>query len=103
MQIHLSPSQLVDQDSAVHAQLNDGHLFLLLTFLMGELEIQTHELLIRRHASLHAFEQIEGFLYLPNVVGVNHLYLRGAMGDILRLLRTDFDFVHGGAETKKVN
>ena len=103
MKIHLSPSQLVDQDSAVHAQLNDSHLFLLLTILIGVLEIQTHELLIHRHASLHALEQIEGFLYLPNVVGVNHLYLRDAMGDIPRLHSIDFDFVHGDAETKKVN
>ena len=65
MQIHLSPSQLVDQDSAVHAQLNDGHIFLVFMILMGVLEIQTHKLLPHRHASLHALEQFEGFLYVP--------------------------------------
>ena len=93
MQIHLSASQLVAQDSVVFAQLNNGHLFLLLTILMGVLEVHTHELLIRQHASLQAL----------HVVGVNHLYLHGAMGDIIRPTSTDFDFVHGGAEMKKVN
>ena len=56
MQIHLSPSQLVDQDSEVHTQLNNGHLFILLRILLAVLEVQTHELLIRWHASLQELE-----------------------------------------------